>query len=64
MVFCFWGYDCYDDSCVPAFVQNGGCAVFDDEDLEPTSFVSEVCVMNCEMEAMQACGIDSNILML
>ena len=50
---------------MPAFVQNGGCAVFGDEDIDPTSFgVSEECVMNCEMEAMQACGIDSNILML
>ena len=53
---------------MPAFVQNGGCALFDDnssEDIDPTSFgVSQECVMNCEMEAMQACGIDSNILML
>ena len=50
---------------MPAFVQNGGCAVFDDEEADPTSFgVSAECVMNCEMEAAEACGIDSNILML
>ena len=46
---------------MPTFRRNGGCALFevDSSETDPTAFgVSPECVMNCRMQAMEACGVN------